>query len=228
MRRSEDQCSNCPNTPPETPSGASSESPSSPSGHPTRRPGGPEDDRGTSPPTASSGPPAPAVSNAFSPEFLDRLRRGQDHPPTPEAANAGPFRVEWLGPDAPSSLPWACFSAGEATARACLADPELAYLLAAVLPLTERAPRFALVEDLDTEEDLYLLVSGFGDQHGDHGTVRGWNENLPAILTALDELRVRPLAVAHFLLSLGDETLRRVGRILAEMASGFGDGEVPR
>lgn len=82
---------------------------------------------------------------------------------------------------------------------------------------------FALVEDLDKEEDLFLLASGFGDQHGDHSAVRGRNEDLPAILTALDELRMRPLAAAHLLLSLGDETLRRVGQILAEIASGLED-----
>ena len=39
-------------------------------------------------------------------------------------------------------------------------------------------------------------------------------------MTALDELRLRPLALAQFLLSVGDETLGRVGRILSELAGG--------
>ncbi len=124
-------------------------------------------------------------------------------------------------------FPWRCLCAGEPAPRACLADPDLAYLTATALPLTGRAPRFALVEDLDAEEDLYLLVSGWrdgrSDLDGDLGTVLGWNEDLPAVLTVLDGLRVRPLALAHYLLSVGDETLARVGRILSELAAGSGE-----
>jgi len=89
--------------------------------------------------------------------------------------------------------------------------------------LTGRAPRFALVEDLDAEEDRYLLVSGWGNGHVDVGTVLGWNEDLPEVLTVLDGLRVRPLALAQFLLSVGNETLARVGRILSELATGTGE-----
>ena len=102
----------------------------------------------------------------------------------------------------------------------------MAYLTAAALPLTGRAPRFSLVEDLDAEEDLYLLASGCGDRHGEPycewGSVRGRIEDLPWVLTVLDLLRVQPLALAHYLLSVGDETLRRVGGILAELT---GDSE---
>lgn len=36
-------------------------------------------------------------------------------------------------------------------------------------------------------------------------------------LTGLADLRVRPLALAHYLLSVPDETLRRTGHILIEM-----------
>jgi len=35
-----------------------------------------------------------------------------------------------------------------------------------------------------------------------------------------DELRLRPRALAHYLLSVGDETLARTGRILAALAAG--------
>jgi len=192
MRRSDDQCSKTPNTPP-------------------------------------GGSDRPSLPNAFSPEFLDRLRRKHDHPPTPEAASAGPFSVhpaEIVPPsrrrEAPP-FPWRCLCAGESAPRACLADPDLAYLTAAALPLTGRAPRFALVEDLDAEEDRYLLVSGWGNGHVDVGTVLGWNEDLPEVLTVLDGLRVRPLALAQFLLSVGNETLARVGRILSELATGTGE-----
>jgi len=76
------------------------------------------------------------------------------------------------------------------------------------------------VEDLDAEEDLYLVVSGCGERHVDHGWLRGWTEDLPQALTMLDELRLRPLSLAHYLLSVGDETLARTGRILAALAAG--------
>jgi hypothetical protein len=119
-----------------------------------------------------------------------------------------------------SHFRWDCLCAGESAPRACLAEPDFAYMTAAALALAGRPARFALVEDLGAEEDLYLMVSGCGDHHVDHGTFRGWSEDLPGLLTALDELRVRPLALAQFLLSVGDETLARVGRILAELAGG--------
>jgi len=251
MCRSDDQCSKRPNTPPEGPSEESSPSSTSQpaeAGCPAERPSGPfhpSDRASRRRPLAGSGPSdRSSPSNAFSQEFLDRLRRSYDHPPTPEAANAGPFRVEWIGstegsdpaadPTDPSSppsshpdLPWACFSAGEAAPRACLADPDVAFLTAAALPLTGQAPRFSLVEDLDAEEDLYLLASGCGDRHGEPycewGSVRGWTEDLPWVLTVLDLLRVRPLTLAHYLLSVGDETLRRAGAILAELAGDSGE-----
>jgi len=110
-----------------------------------------------------------------------------------------------------------------------LEEPDLAYLTAAALPLTGRAPRFELVEDLDAEEeDLSLLVSGCGAPPArsdrDWGTVRGRNEDLPQplikLLTVLGLLRLRPLALAHYLLSVGDETLARTGRILSKLAAG--------
>lgn len=76
----------------------------------SRRPSGP------SGPGGGSGSPAtpPPDRNAFSRRFLDRLRE-EDHPPTPEAANAGPWTVEPVGsrwdappeapPEAPSETP---------------------------------------------------------------------------------------------------------------------------
>ncbi len=265
MCRSEDESSKRRCNPSEAPSGASiepsgsvyelaSEAPSahssghSPDDSSGPRSGSPSDQapgRGDRPPSRPS-----TLPNAFSSEFLERLRTEHDHPPTPEAANAGPFRVEpveWIewvefcppsspgassppagAPNAgapPAAFRWACVGEGEEAPRALLAEPDLAYLTAAALPLTGRAPRFELVEDLDAEEeDLSLLVSGCGAPPArsdrDWGTVRGRNEDLPRVLTVLDELRLRPLALAHFLLSVGDETLARTGRILSKLAAG--------
>jgi hypothetical protein len=88
------------------------------------------------------------LPDVFSPEFLERLRTEHDHPPTPEAANAGPFRVEpfeplqsteWIEPgppcpptDAPTNAGpppaahrWACVGEGEEAPRAVLEEPNL-------------------------------------------------------------------------------------------------------
>jgi len=264
MCQSEDQSSKRPlppseppsETPSEAPSGASPESSSGRS--PESRSGAPADHSSGRSPNASSGPSSgqsdgprsrPSTSpNAFSPDFLEGLRTELDHPPTPEAANAGPFRVEpvqstkWIEPCSPSpptdaspcsrtkaptkagpppaAHRWACVGEGEEAPRAVLEEPDFAYLVAAALPLTGRPPRFELVEDLDAEEDLYLVVSGCGERHVDHGWLRGRAEDLAQALTMLDELRLRPRALAHYLLSVGDETLARAGRILAALAAG--------
>ena len=240
MCQSEDQCSKRPLTPSETPSDtppeASAASSSGPS--PEAGAGSPADHSSGRSPDASSGQSdrphsrPPTLPNAFSPDFLERLRKEHDHPPTPGAANAGPFRVEPSPPtDAPPNARtnagappaahrWACVGEGEEAPRALLEEPDFAYLVAAALPLTGRPRRFELVEDLDAEEDLYLVVSGCGERHVDHGWLRGRTEDLPQALTMLDELRLRPRALAHYLLSVGDETLARTGRILAALAAG--------
>jgi hypothetical protein len=44
------------------------------------------------------------------------------------------------------------------------------------------------------------------------------SDQLPLVLTALANLRVQPEALAHFLLAVPDEVLRRRGVILAAMA----------
>jgi hypothetical protein len=97
-------------------------------------------------------------------------------------------------------------------------------LTASALALANQPSRFTLVEDPDVEEEVYLVVSGCGGRQAEHGMFRGLNEGLPhsltELLTVLDELRVRPLALAQLLWSVGDETLARLGRILSELAGG--------
>jgi hypothetical protein len=46
------------------------------------------------------------------------------------------------------------------------------------------------------------------------------SDQLPVVLTALHHLRVQPEALAHFLLAVPDEVLRRAGVLLAEVARG--------
>lgn len=188
-------------------------------------PEGPKDSEGPRDPenSADSGDPAgPArglrggeepVANAFSAGFLDRLRRHHDHPATPEAANAGPWRVVRSEPSA-SGPTWSCIAAGETAPRAHLVTPDLAFLAAAAFPLTGEEPRFFLAEDPDIEAPVCDLLDGDSPV----GVVDGWNAELAGRMSTLDALRRRPLALAHFLLAVGDETLRRVGRILLELA----------
>ncbi len=174
-----------------------------------------------------------AAANAFSAEFLDRLRRHHDHPPTPEAANAGPWRVIRSGRSArPGEGPvrsdraaagpsWECVSAGEAEPRAHLVTPDLAFLTASAFPLTGVPESFFLAEDPDSEAPLCDLLEGDVTV----GVVDGWNGELAYRMSTLDALRRRPLALAHFLLAVGDETLQRVGRILVELAEDEAQGE---
>jgi len=164
-------------------------------------------------PAPSRRPGDESAANAFSAAFLDRLRRHHDHPPTPAAANAGPWRV--VRSDSASGDPtWSCVAVGEASPRAHLVTPDLAFLAAAAFPLTGEEPRFFLAEDPDIEAPVCDLLDGDSSV----GVVDGWTAELAGRMSTLDALRRRPLALAHFLLAVGDETLRRVGRILLELA----------
>jgi len=160
--------------------------------------------------------PAP---NAFSAEFLEHLRTCHEHPATPDATNAGPWQVDLLPPgEEPSggarNARWLCMAAGEAEPRAFLEHPDSAYLMAAALPLTGHGPRFSLAEALDCPGGFYWVVQG----RRDLGVVRGGSDELTIVLDVLDALRRQPLALAHFLLAVGDETLERTGRILVDLA----------
>lgn len=130
----------------------------------------------------------------------------------PEARAEGPFRVVKLYGDGPPL--WASYAAGERRPRLSLETPDLAYLLAAGMEVAERPLRFRF-EEAGSPGDrraFHLLYDGVPVGTAD---LRG--DTLPLHLTGLADLRVRPLALAHYLLSVPDETLRRTGRILIEM-----------
>ncbi len=146
--------------------------------------------------------------SAFSPDFLAEVSRREPAPATLEADLAGPWRVTPLygAGDQPR---WACVAAGESQPRLILQAPDLAYLAAATLAVAERPPVFRFQDGADRR--LHPL------HHGRPvGTSVYRGDNLPRILSGLADLRVQPLAFAHFLLSVPDETLRRSGRILME------------
>ncbi len=153
--------------------------------------------------------------SAFSADFLAELSRRDPAPATPEADLAGPWRVTTLyGGGDPL---WACLALGEPRPRLSLEAPDLAYLAAAALAVVERADTagaFRFQEAADRR--LHLLWHGrpIGTSPG---LIRPGGESLPLVLGALADLRVQPLAFAHYLLSVPDETLRRSGRILMEL-----------
>jgi hypothetical protein len=147
--------------------------------------------------------------NAFDRDFLDTFSRRDPAPATPEADHAGPWRVTRLhGGGEPR---WGCIAAGERPARFSFREPDLAHLTNAGLGLADRPTRFKFLRD--AEGTLHLLHDGFPV-----GIAQRESEGLPVVLTALADLRTQPEALAHFLLAVPDEVLRRCGVILAEMA----------
>ena len=154
--------------------------------------------------------------NAFASFFLDHMARREPVPAAPEVRAEGPFRVVKLYGDGPPL--WACYAAGERRPRLSLETPDLAYLLAAGMEVAERPLRFRFEEAAEEvgapgrSRPFHLLHDGVPVGTAD---LRG--ETLPLHLTGLADLRVRPLALAHYLLAVPDETLRRTGRILVEM-----------
>ncbi len=153
------------------------------------------------------------IPNAFAPDFLAELARREPAPATPEADLAGPWRVTALygAGDEPR---WGCIAAGESRPRLVLQAPDLAYLAAAALAVAERPPTFRFQEDAGRR--LHLLW---------HGRPVGTAASLIPVggdafalhMSGLADLRVQPLAFAHYLLSVPDETLRRSGRILMDL-----------
>jgi len=147
--------------------------------------------------------------NAFDRDFLETFSRRDPAPATPEADNAGPWRVTPLhgGPDPR----WGCIAVGERPPRFRLKEPDLAFLTATGLSLADRPSRFKFLRD--AQGTLHLLYDGWPV-----GTAQQESEQLPQVLTTLANLRVQPQALAQFLLAVPDEVLRRCGVILAQMA----------
>jgi hypothetical protein len=159
----------------------------------------------------STDPRSLEPANAFDRDFLETFSRREPVPATPEADNAGPWRVTRLhGSGDPR---WACIAAGERPPRFSFREPDVAFLTSAGLTLADRPARFKFLRD--AEGTLHLMHDGWSV-----GTAQRESEQLPMVLTALANLRVQPQALAQFLLAVPDEVLRRCGVILARMARG--------
>ena len=151
--------------------------------------------------------------NAFDRDFLDTFSKREPAPATPEADNAGPWKVTRLhGAGDPR---WACIAAGERPPRFSFREPDLAHLTNAGLALADRPARFRF--QVDAAGTLHLMHDGYPV-----GTATRQSDQLPLVLTALANLRTRPDALAHFLLAVPEEVLQRCGVILAQMASETG------
>jgi len=162
----------------------------------------------------SSGQPPHEPPNAFDREFLDTFSRREPAPATPEADNAGPWRVTALhGARDPR---WGLIAAGERPPRFSFREPDVAFLTSAGLTLADRPSRFKFLRD--AAGTLHLMHDGHSV--GTAAPAAEQSEHLPLVLTALANLRVQPEALAHFLLAVPDEVLRRCGVILAAMAKG--------
>jgi hypothetical protein len=147
--------------------------------------------------------------NAFDRDFLENLSRREPAPATPEADYAGPWRVTRLHGEGDPR--WGCIAAGERPPRFSFREPDLAHLTNAGLSLADRPARFRF--QVDAVGTLHLMHDGYPV-----GTARRQSEQLPLVLTALANLRTQPEALAHSLLAVPDEVLRRCGMILARMA----------
>jgi hypothetical protein len=150
-------------------------------------------------------------SNAFAPHFFEHLAKRDFHPATPEADHAGPWRVVKLHGDGPPL--YACYALGERAPRMTFDAPDLAYLAAATLHVTDRPHRFRWHRDEDGR--LHLLHDG-----DPVATASRPGESLAQDLTRLADLRVQPLALAQFLLAIPDEVLKRTGEILMQRLRG--------
>jgi hypothetical protein len=157
--------------------------------------------------------------NAFAPELFAELRRRDHHPATTEGDFAGPWRVARLhgAPPPADGVRWACFAAGERAPRLSYPEPDQAFLGAAALALAERPPRFRFQKGADGR--MHLMHDGYPAAVVAPSVPEGCS--LPADLTRLADLRVRPQALAHFLMAVPEDVLERAGvlvmRMLAEV-----------
>lgn len=166
-------------------------------------------------PSDPSGHPLEHPPNAFTRELLDELRQREHHPATPEADFAGPWRVVRLyggGPPVPP-VRWSCFGAGERGPTLTYEEPDLAFLGAAGLALAERPVRFRFQRGADSR--LQLMHDGHPVATVSDSVPEGCS--LPADLTRLADLRVRPQALAHLLMAVPEEVLERAGVLLKQM-----------
>ena len=155
--------------------------------------------------------PDQAQPNVFDPEFLQRARKREPPPITgPEATWAGPWKVRSQS----GSFFVLRESGGEP--EAVTQDHETALLLAAVFPITGRAPLYWLErETVDDKRTIALKTvmgrSGFVTA----GRLRAFHRGLVERLSVAEYLLRSPAALVFLLEAAPFETLEQAGAALA-------------
>jgi hypothetical protein len=173
----------------------------------------------------SINPPSPTLPhrtapNAFSPDFLAKVRDQEETLTATEAASAGPWKVESvLG--RPGLLAvvreWESVDRGDVP-EALFRHEETARLFAAILPPAGREPLFHLAE-IPEERDGFPLTAVYGEQGAcTVGWLRRSEPDLVAALHLAEAMVRSPAALAVLLQVAGSGAIEQVGRILAETA----------
>ena len=164
----------------------------------------------------STSPSKPPIANAFTPDYLARLREQEEVLTTAEAELAGPWKIEPV-PGKPGAVAilrlWEDLAIGDPPV-AVLWHLETARLLSVLLPMLDREPLFYLEEGAASEG--YPLVAVYGEQGPQ---VAGWFDRYEPRwsegLHLLEAIVRSPLALATLLEAAGPGAEEQVGRIRA-------------
>jgi len=144
-------------------------------------------------------------SSIFSPELLSRLSLREPSPATlPEAAWAGPWRVERRGCDG-----YAVVHEGASRPEVLTSSREVALLLAAVFPACGRGQLFWLGESEEAGEFPFILQTVMG-ACGMNGVarLRYLNDELLVPLSTAEYFLRSPAALSYLLEAASAEVLR--------------------
>ena len=144
-------------------------------------------------------------TSIFSPEFLNRVARREPSPATgPEAASAGPWRVERHG-----RRGYAVVHEGDSRPQALVSSREVALLLAAVFPACGRGQLFWLGESEDDDEFPFTLETVMGARGMDRvARLRYLSDELLVPLSTVEYLLRSPMALSYLLEAASGEALR--------------------
>ncbi|HRC86961.1 MAG TPA: hypothetical protein PK413_15235 [Thermoanaerobaculia bacterium] len=146
--------------------------------------------------------------NAFSQEFLSRLRREDDPAGAAEAELAGPWRVLAMTERTHGVFrSWERAEEGDLP-RCVFEDPALAELAASLLPVLSREPSFRLTN--------HATIEGYAlEREGQVcGRTRIWDDAFVQAMSLVDRLARSPEALGRLLEVAGPTVLELVGRRL--------------
>jgi hypothetical protein len=165
----------------------------------------------------SDGSASPLLSNAFSPEYLERLREGSETFGSGESEAAGPWELRHQDGAYPLFRAWEGFEHGDPP-EAVFQLREAGLLFFAVRPATGRDPLFS-APDPATEQGFAVESSGQVVGH-----LRFFNPDWLHAAHAAAVLARSPLAIAALLEAGGPDLQEQVGRILGRNLLGEIEG----